>query len=445
MYRKSFIVLFAAAVIVLFGASDLLAQTGQLRGKVVMKQADGKEAPVAGAEVDVFRTDNLPGKWNIKSDKSGNFVFAAIPYVGTYALSVSAPNAEPKVVTGVKAGRDVDYKVTMNPGGGKRFTEAEAKEYAKQNAGGGATGGGESSEARAKREEIERKNAEIAVGNEKIQNVNTLYINSFKNGNASLKAAEAEYAGKRVDPAIEKFTEAINTYDEALNADPTHPGAPALLTNKASALKGRGVARYNAAMALKDEARNAALEVARSDFRGAAESSAKAVEMLKAMTKPTDPGELKNYELNKYYAFSARAESMRLFVTKVDPSKLDEGITAYEEFIAVETKPEAKLQAQLNQAQMMFDSGAADKAVVAYQKILETNPDNVEALLGAGLALYGTGDKAKFEEAATYLQRFVDKAPDTHQFKSDAKAVLESLKSEGVKPQKTTPTGRRRG
>ena len=94
---------------------------------------------------------------------------------------------------------------------------------------------------------------------------------------------------------------------------------------------------------------------------------------------------------------------------------------------------------------MLFDAGVSDKAAAAYEKILATNPENVDAILYAGLALYGTGDKTKFQQAANYLQRFVDKAPDTHPIKSDAKAVLENLKNqENVKPQ-STAGGRRRG
>ena len=30
-------------------------------------------------------------------------------------------------------------------------------------------------------------------------------------------------------------------------------------------------------------------------------------------------------------------------------------------------------------------------------------------------ALFSSGDKAKYQEAANYLQKFVDKAPDDHQ------------------------------
>ena len=57
------------------------------------------------------------------------------------------------------------------------------------------------------------------------------------------------------------------------------------------------------------------------------------------------------------------------------------------------------------------------------------------------LALFASGDKAKFQEAANYLQRYVDKAPDTDPLKQSAKESLDYLKTaENVKPEKVTPT-----
>ena len=96
---------------------------------------------------------------------------------------------------------------------------------------------------------------------------------------------------------------------------------------------------------------------------------------------------------------------------------------------------------------MLLDSGQGDKALVEFQSILQSQPDNPDANLGAGLALYATGDKAKFQEAANYLQHFVDVAPDSNPLKADAKAILAELKStEKVVPEKTPsrPAGRKR-
>jgi tetratricopeptide (TPR) repeat protein len=156
---------------------------------------------------------------------------------------------------------------------------------------------------------------------------------------------------------------------------------------------------------------------------------------------------LQRYNSNKYAAFVTNAESMRLFVSKVDPSQADAGLTAFKDYIGIETDPAKKSRAQLDMAQMLLDSGAADKALVEFQSILAAQPDSPEANLGAGLALYATQDKAKFQEAANYLQHFVDVAPDTNPLKSDAKAILAELRStEKVVPEKTParPAGRKR-
>jgi tetratricopeptide (TPR) repeat protein len=141
---------------------------------------------------------------------------------------------------------------------------------------------------------------------------------------------------------------------------------------------------------------------------------------------------------------------MRPFVTKADPTQVEAGQTAFEEYIAAETDPAKKAKAEHDLAQRLFDANAFDKALAAYQKILAENPDDLDALLRSGQALFNIGaisnDKAKYQEAANFLARFVDKAPDTNALKADAKAILDALKDqENVKPEKaTTPVRRRR-
>jgi tetratricopeptide (TPR) repeat protein len=292
-----------------------------------------------------------------------------------------------------------------------------------------SSGGGESAADKAKREEIIKKNAEIESKNKKVEESNKIVGESFKTGNAALSS--------------KNYDEAIKQYDVGLAADPDQP---ALLTNKAAALKARGVDRYNAALSVKDDAaKTSGLESAKADFKAAAEAANRAADLLKNVPAATDPQEQKQQALNKYATLSVRAEAMRLFVTKADPTQADAGVAAFHDYIAVETDPAKKSKAQLDMAQMLLDSGSGDKAFVEFQKILADKPDDPDANLGAGLSLFSTGDKAKFQEAANYLQKFVDKAPDTHKFKNDAKAVLAELKStENVVPEKTTPARRRR-
>ncbi|HET6862219.1 MAG TPA: carboxypeptidase-like regulatory domain-containing protein, partial [Pyrinomonadaceae bacterium] len=71
-------------------AVPAFAQVGELRGHVYMQQADGTKAPLADAQIDVFRTD-VNAKYNTKTNKKGEFVFAGLPFVGTYTIAASHP------------------------------------------------------------------------------------------------------------------------------------------------------------------------------------------------------------------------------------------------------------------------------------------------------------------------------------------------------------------
>ena len=435
MRRHHLVVSILALAVLLFSAAIASAQTGQLRGSVKMIGADGKEAPVPNAVVDVYRTD-MAGDYHTKADKKGEWVFAGLPYIGKYVVAISAPGASPATRGGVLAGRDIPVDLVLTAGNGKKLTREEA--VSAGNSSGATSAGGNSggmSEAdKAKAAEVAKKNADIEAENKKIENANTVIAEAFKNGNAALTA--------------KNYDEAIKQYDTGLGVDPEHPGVSSLLTNKSAALRARAVDRYNAAIQSKDDAaKTSGIEASKADFKAAADAANQAVELIKKQAMPTDPNEQKQQVTNKYFALSARAEAMRLFVTKVDATQADAGATAFQEYMAVETDPVKKSKAQFDLAQMLLDSGSADKAIVEFQKILTEKPEDPDANLGIGLALFSTGDKAKFQDAANYLQKFVDKAPDTHKFKNDAKAILAEMKNtENVTPEKTTtkPSNRKR-
>lgn len=436
MFRRHLFSVLACAALVFSSAISAASQTGELRGRVLLKQADGTVVPASDVAIEVYRTD-ISGKYATKTDKKGDFVFAGLPFVGTYLIIASREGAQPTWIQGVKAGREVDYKIDLVPGDGRKYTPEEIKNIIAQNKGPAAGGSAEvkeSSDDKAKREELERKNAEIIAKNKKAEESNAVVQRTFKAGNDALK--------------VKNYDEAIAQFDEGIRADPDHPGAPSLLTNKSSALNSRAVLKFNAAIqATDDAAKSSGLEAAKKDWREATEASRKAVEMLKADVAPTDAAAATSAKTNLYFALLVRAEAARFFVTKVDPSQVEAGVTAYEEYIAAESDPAKKLLAQHSLATMLFDANAFDRALSYYQKILETNPDDLDALLRSGQALFNMGalnnDKAKYQEAADFLARFVEKAPDTNAFKADAKAILETLKSqENVKPA-ATPRRRR--
>ena len=435
MFRRYLSLGFACATLIFSTAVFVAAQSAHLRGRVVIKQADGTTTPAAGAAVLVYRTD-IAGKYETKSNKKGDFVFAGVPLIGTYIIFVSSAGAQPTWIPGVRPGGE-DYVLQMSPGDGRSFTADEIKTIVAQGktpaAGSGAAK--ESAEEKAKLAELEKKNAEILEKNKKIEESNAVVQRTFTAGNKFLQDKD--------------YDQAIAQYDEGLAADPEHPGAPSLLTNKSAALRARGVIKYNAALKTPDEAaKKAGLDAAKKDWRDAFEAGSKAVEGLKAVAASASPDATSNAKTNLYFALLVRADAASFLVSKVDNTQAAAGVKAYEEYIAAETDLTKKAKAHHALAQMLFDANEFDQALAEYQKILTTNPDDLVALLRSGQALFNIGainnDKAKYQQAADYLAQYVNKAPDTDPFKTDAKDILETLKAqENVKPA-AAPTRRRR-
>src|SRR5690348_8439567 len=213
MISKYFYGMLAVAALTMSVSLTTWAQVGELRGHVYMKQADGQTVPLADAQIDVFRID-MAAKYNTKTNKKGEFVFAGLPFVGTYTVAASHPTANPNFVPGVKVGREIPCEITVTPGTGKRLTFDEIK-----NAGGGtatppAAGAppSESAADKAKREELMKKNAEIEATNKKITEANEVIGRTFKAGNEALTAANLASKEKKSDDAIAKYTEAISQY-----------------------------------------------------------------------------------------------------------------------------------------------------------------------------------------------------------------------------------------
>lgn len=394
--RKYFFFCFVAALILLFNNLAVSAQVGQVYGEVVIQQADGRTVPAAGATINIYRTDILQ-RFQATTDRNGRFIYAALPFVGTYVIAASAPNAAPNALGGAKPGRDINYRITLSPGDGRRLTEAEAK----------AAAGGSNSQTSQDRksEEARQKNAQIAAQNEKIIKNNETVARTFRAGN------EAYQAGR--------YDEAIAQYNEGLAADPEQS---ALWTNKSLALRMRGVNRFNAALHSTDEAtRKSGRESAAQDLREALEAASKAVDLIKKQSGP---------EQNKYAAITARAEVARI-LAKVDASAAGEdGFAAIQEYISIEPDEGKRMQAQLDAAQVLFDTGKFDRAAVEFRKLVSENSYNFDAFLGLGLSLYATGNKSDMAEAEKSLQRFVEIAPDTHPKKREVREILQYLKQQ---------------
>ena len=421
-----------AALLVVAAAVAASAQSTQVNGRVTLKQADGTVVPVAGALIDIYRTD-IKAEFHTKTDKKGNYIHAGLPFVGTYTLVISAPGASPTYQAKLRFTQQTQFDFELAPGDGSRPTIDDVNKRAAAGGGGGAPAGGgaprgESKEEKAAREAREKEIAEIEKKNSEITQSNEVVNRAFKAGNDALFASPP------------RLDEAITNYREGLAA---RPEEVALLTNLAEALRQRADSRFNAAVKeATPEAKLQGMDAAKKDWAEGAELAAKAVTLVKAANPAGATVNAAGYEQNKKAAISVRALLLRRVVAKVDPTKAPDAIAANQEYYDMEADAAKKAKIKSETMQALFDGGSTDLAIAEAQKALAENPDNPDANRILGLALFATGDKAKFQEAANYLQRYVDKAPDTDPLKASTREALEYLKSaENIKTEKT-PTSR---
>lgn len=441
MFRKSYFSFLFAVALILAGTAVIFAQSAPVRGKVEMKKADGTLEPVAGATVEVFRTD-LKGKLPTgKTDKKGNFSFAGFPLGQTFALSVSAPNIQPQVYPNIKGGMD-NITITVVPGDGKRLTEEEARQVlsaASDTTNAAANSGGKSAPTAMSAAELKKAQEAQAKAQAEYDGKKKNAEDTFAVVKKSVDEGQKAYTAKNYDLAIAK-------YDEGITAQPDFEGStPIMLNLKAQALKDRGASNYNKSVKADAATKAAAIASVKKDLQSAVDSSNRAIAIL-SKAPAGDAENQRKMTGAKMDAMRNRNDAYRLMgETSVELSKATEAQTAFQEYIALESDAKLKSQAQLNLAQTLLRMGNYEQSVVEFQKVLEADANNVDALGGIGLSLVTVGyekkDKAKFQEAANYLQKFVDLAPDTNPLKADARATIETLKAEqSVAPQKSGKT-----
>jgi tetratricopeptide (TPR) repeat protein len=430
MFNLKYLLVLVALVAIGITAAPAFAQTTALvRGVVKLRAKDGTETPVVGATVDSYQTDIGKGVGlSTTTNKKGEFTFAGFLLGHMYALAISGTGIAPQVQPNIKPGNE-NVEIIVSAGDGRKPTEEEVRSFIASGAGTKPVDPKTQSKEDA---EYQKKVAANEEAKKKAEDTNKIVNAAFQEGDKLFKA-------KDYDAAIAKF-------DEGINADPEFEGsAPILLNYKAVALKDRGVANYNKSVGLTDaDARAASLEKTKADLLAASAALDKALEILKKAPAAADATAQKSYETTRKNILSNYVDLYRLIVkTHADPTKGKEAGPIFEQYLAIETDPAAKVTAQLTMGDMMQEMGESQAAIDAYNAVLQTAPDNVDALAGIGFSLvnqgYLTNDKSKFQDGVNYLQKFVGVAPDTNKFKSDAVALIEALKKDqNVTPQKTT-------
>lgn len=427
--------------LVLAGSTVLLAQTAPLSGTVVVKKDDGTTEPAQGATVEVYRTD-IKGKFpSAKTNKKGEFSFAGLPLGATFVFSVSGPNIAPTYLPNVRAGVD---KIVINttPGDGKKWTEEEVrKSLSSPTTAATTTNNTKTStktdltaEQKKAMEEQAKITAEITEKNKKIEGENAIL-------QAAMKAGNEAFNSKNYDVAIAK-------YDEGYNTNQTFIGsAPGFLNNKAAALTNRGVDTYNQTVKMTD----AAAKV--QNYTKATKDFSDAVDAYNAswtILKNAPAAEITNqqsFDSNKQQALNGFRSVVKYMIQteKVDPAKVPVITSMLGDYLAFETDPVKKTEAEVFLGDIYRINGDSENAIIEYKKVLAKSPTNIDALAGLGLSQAnagynkdGTINDAMMQEAINNLQRFSDTAPENHKLKASVKETVDYLKTQNFKPQKTT-------
>lgn len=433
MLRKFYFSFLVATAVFMAGHLVIFAQTAPVGGTVEVKKADGTQEPVAGALIEVYRTDIKAGFPSSKTDSKGRFGFAGLALTGAFTFAVSAPNCAPTILPNVRAGQD-KLLIILAPGDGKRFTESEARNI--KNVKTVEEGPREPTEEEKKaKADFEKKAAEIEAKNAKAAKTNEIIT-------AVAQDAKAAFDAKNYDLAISK-------YDEGIAADPDFIGsAPLFNNNRSIALRIRAVEKRNGAIKLTDAtAKFAGLETAKKDLADSAAGYLRAWTILKNAAA-TDIIDKANYDATKTGTLIGAQETFRMAVLteQVDPTVIEAAKVLTPAYVAAEADAAKKATANLMFADLYRVAGDSENAIASYKAILETSPENVDALVGLGLSLVNYGyikdDKVMLQEAANYLQKFVSLAPDSHKFKANAAEAITTLKAlSNVAPQKVTTGG----
>jgi|CXWL01.1.fsa_nt_gi tetratricopeptide (TPR) repeat protein len=439
MFRKSLIQISFLFAVVVAGSMGILAQSAPISGTVEVQKADGTREPVAGALVECFRSDIKQSQPAAKTNSKGQFSFAGLQLGWTFILSVSGPGIAPNYMPNIRGGQD-KILITVQPGDGTKMPEDEVRKAAAtpRKAGGGTETPQNAEEMKKAQAEADAKRKEIEERNKKAESVNQIV-------SAALKAGNEAFAVKNYDLAIAK-------YDEGIAADPDYVGsAPIFHNNRATALMSRAIDVYNRSVKLTDVSEKVAgLTAARKDLADSAEGFMKSLNVLKN-APAADIVDRANFEATKLNALRGARDTFQMAVRteQVDPATIEAAKLLIPEYLAVETEAAKKAQANLAFADLYRVVGDSENAIAGYKKILETSPDDADALAGAGLSLVNLGymnsDKTKLQEGSNMLLRFTSVAPDNHKYKADAVALIETLKKEqNVTPQKAAPAPKKR-
>ncbi len=401
------------------------AQTGPIQGTVKVKNADGSLRPVSDAIVDIFRTD-IKGQWDVKTDKSGNFIRLGMPLVGRYIVVASGPGIEPTWVNNVRLTQVEKIDVVANPGDGTRLTFDQVKA---QIAGGGAPAQPQISAAdRAKIAEAQK---EEAAHKKQMEELQGSFDQARTHYNQGVIASNEANALKTIPEQLEKYQGALSEFEQASRIDPSRHKDFLELAYKSQASLAEthyqiGVLMFN----------NKQKEASKPHFEKAMESALRAIDISANSTSAN----LSNDKITYYNIYAKNASLLVEFFGAAD--KVDGAVAAFTK--AEELDAANKTKWGVLKADMFRNAGRTDEAIAAYNAVLAVDAANVDALYGLGLTLIASTDLKIIQEGANKLGEFVAKAKPEDKRVPNVKEALEAVKN-AYKIEAEKPAPRRRG
>lgn len=419
MFRKNYFIFVLMVAAILIGSTAVFAQNATISGRVQMANDKGVKTPMPNLLVEAYRTDTAKVEpVSAKTDEKGDFKIENLPAGKTFALAVSGQGIEASVVTDVKSGA-LDVDVNVKSGNGNQPDAVAVRQS--------LLAAGKLELSAEEKAETDKEIKNIEAQNARATNFNEISKRTLEQGGKA-------YKDKNYDVAI-------TNYEEGYQADTQFLGsAPVFLTNKAAALKMRGLDYSNKSATTKDDpaAKTEFYNKAMKDFNDALDAYYASWMLFKNATE-AQQAEQKTFKEDRMKTLENAVNLLDIAVKteKADPEKKGKAKELVEAYANFESDQAKKARAQAILGNYYRYAGDFDAAIAEFRKVLAIAPKEPNALFGLGISLISTGynedgsiKKSVIQEGVNLLDRFKDVASskDFARELTDANSTLNDQK-----------------
>lgn len=403
MFRTRLLRAAGLAVAIIFLSTFVQAQMSQVEGTVRVN-ADGAKKPVAGALIDIYRTD-VKGHWDVKTDKNGHYIHLGLPLAGTFVFILSGPGLTPTYST-VRLTQTPVVDFTVEPGDGRTLTLEEVQKAIK-------SGGAAQSGAAKAPSPVDKAKADAA------QKEQDTKVKEAKELQSTFDQARNHYNTGLELMKTSDYSNALSEFEQAAAVDPSKHAAMKLIAYRSSASASE--VHYQLGVDLFNKKQR---DQAKPHFVAAIAAAKKAIALASGDTAENNPS--LSSDLVVYY--NILIKNAMLLVEHFGVADIIED-TVKDMDKAEALDPANKNKWEVMRADLYRSAGRTDDAVAAYKKAIAADPANFDALYGLGLTLIASTERAQIQEGANTLAEFVAKAPPTDKRVPIVKDALEGVKN----------------